>query len=105
MRKIIMASIIATVATSGHAAAQDTAGSNQGGSEKVCFLGTSAQNEQGLAEALKSCKRGDILDIGWLQTPVAMQLCDFTKAVLYHPAKGSVTSCVYTGARRPVINK
>lgn len=82
--------------------AQDSAGSNVSGSEKVCFVGANAQNEQGLVDALKNCKRGDILDIGWLQTPPAMQLCDFTKAVLYHPTKGSVIACVYTGARRPV---
>lgn len=80
--------------------AQDSAGSNVSGSENVCFVGANAQNEQGLVDALKICKRGDILDIGWLPTPAAMQLCDFTKAVLYHATKGSVIACVYTGARR-----
>lgn len=94
--------ITASVAASGNVVAQDNAGSNVNGNEKVCFVSASGQSEQGLVEALKGCKRGDILDIGWLQTPVAMQVCDFTKAVLYHPAKGSVIACVYAGSRRPV---
>lgn len=83
-------------------AAGDAAGSNVSGNEKVCALGMNAQSEQGLQEALKSCRRGDILDIGWLPTPQAMQLCDFTKAMLYHPSKGSVIACVYAGGRRTV---
>lgn len=99
---IMVVGLAAAMASAGGAAAQDSAGSNQNGSEKVCFVGANGQSEQGLSEALKSCKRGDILDIGWLQTPAAMQVCDFTKAVLYHPTKGSVIACVYTGSKRPV---
>ncbi len=102
-RMTVVGMIVAGATTVGQASAQDHAGSNQGGNEKVCFLSAAAQSEQGLVDALKSCKRGDILDIGWLQTPAAMQLCDFTKAVLYHPTKGSVIACVYTGSRRQVI--
>lgn len=103
MRKLMsIAVIVASGASSGIAMAQDNAGSNVNGNEKVCFIGANGQSEQGLVEALKGCKRGDILDIGWLQTPAAMQVCDFTKAVLYHPTKGSVIACVYSGSRRPV---
>jgi hypothetical protein len=99
---IMVVGLAAAMFSAGGAAAQDNAGSNQNGGEKVCFVGASGQNDPGLSEALKSCKRGDILDIGWLQTPAAMQVCDFTKAVLYHPTKGSVIACVYTGSKRPV---
>lgn len=99
---LIAATMIGALVATGDALADDTGGSNASGTEKVCALGMNAQSEAGLAEGLKSCKRGDILDIGWAQTPVAMQLCDFTKAVLYHPTKGSVIACVYTGTRRPV---
>jgi hypothetical protein len=102
MRKLISTVILVTMASIGNAAAEDNAGSNVTGSEKVCAMGVGAQNEQTLAEALKVCRRGDILDIGWLKIPVAMQLCDFTKAIVYHPATGSVMACVYTGTRRPV---
>jgi hypothetical protein len=99
---IALSLALAAMAAAITAHADDAAGSNANGNEKVCFVGANAQNEQGLADALKSCKRGDILDIGWLQTPIAMQLCDFNKAVLYHPTKGSVIACVYAGTRRPV---
>jgi hypothetical protein len=99
---MMMAVVLSAMGQTGSALAQDNAGSNQNGTEKVCFVSANGQSEQGLADALKGCKRGDILDIGWLQTPAAMQLCDFTKAVLYHPTKGSVIACVYTGTRRPV---
>lgn len=103
MKQIVMFAVaLASMVSTGTARAQDNAGSNLNGNEKVCFVSANGQNEQGLAEALKGCKRGDILDIGWLQTPAAMQLCDFTKAVLYHPTKGSVIACVYTGTRRQV---
>lgn len=97
-----MAVILALIVVSSAAVAQDNAGSNVNGNEKVCFVSANGQTEQGLVDALKGCKRGDILDIGWLQTPAAMQVCDFTKAVLYHPTKGSVIACVYSGTRRPV---
>lgn len=103
MRKLMsLAVIVASCAASGIALAEDNAGRNVTGNEKVCFVGANGQSEQGLVDALKGCKRGDILDIGWLQTPTAMQVCDFTKAVIYHPTKGSVIACVYTGSRRPV---
>jgi hypothetical protein len=92
----------ATMLAASSTRAQDSAGSNANGSEKVCFVSANARSEQGLVDALKNCKRGDILDISWLQTPPALQLCDFTKALIYHPANGSVVACVYTGTRRPV---
>ena len=101
MKKSVTAAVLASLAISGAVHAQDGAGSNANGNEKVCVVNsTSSQSEQGITEALKVCKRGDILDIGWLSTVGAMQLCDFTKAVLYHPAKGSVIACVYSGNRR-----
>lgn len=99
---LMMAVVLAAMGSADSALAQDSAGSNPQGTEKVCFVSANGQSEQGLADALKGCKRGDILDIGWLQTPTAMQLCDFTKAVLYHSTKGSVIACVYTGTRRQV---
>ncbi|MDK2126913.1 hypothetical protein [Parachitinimonas caeni] len=83
--------------------AEDLAGSNPTGAERVCTLSSGAQTELGFADAIKQCKRGDILDMSWLSNQQAMQVCDFTKAVVYHPTKGTLIACVYTGARRPVI--
>ena len=102
MKKILTVAMLAAMLVSGNVSAQDNPGSNANGSEKVCVVGVSGQTEQGLSDALKACKRGDILDIGWLPTPFAMQLCDFSKQVVYHAAKGSVIACVYSGARRPI---
>ncbi len=102
MRISVTVAILASLSISGAVHAQDGAGSNANGHEKVCVINnTSSQSEQGITEALKVCKRGDILDIGWLTTVAAMQLCDFTKAVVYHPVKNSVLICVYSGNRRP----
>lgn len=101
MKILIMGILLVTSVVICQAHAEDAAGSNAGGTEKVCSVGSGVQSEAALAEALKSCRRGDILDIGYLQTPIAMQLCDFSKAMLYHTARGSVIACVYTGARRP----
>lgn len=81
---------------------QDAAGSNLDGREKVCYISSSAATELGIAEVLKACRRGDILEIGWISPSIAVQLCDFTKAVIYHPPKGIVFACVYTGFRRPI---
>lgn len=75
------------------------------GRERVCAMGMAVQNEQGFAVALAQCKRGDILDIGWAKSSVAMQVCDFGKSIVYHPATGAVIACVYTGYRRSVIKK
>ncbi len=98
----MMAMIFVALAAHGSAMAQDNGGSNVSGTEKVCFLGPSAQTETGLVEALRNCKRGDILDLGWLRTSPALQLCDFTKAIIYHQSTSIVLACVYTGTRRPV---
>ncbi|NHZ99042.1 hypothetical protein [Massilia sp. CCM 8734] len=101
MKKSMLTFVITTaIAVSSNTYAQDNGGSNNNGAEKVCFVGPNGQSEQGLVEALKGCKRGDILDLGWVQSPAALQLCDFTKAIVYHPPKGSVVGCVYTGTRR-----
>ncbi len=78
-------------------------GSNLSGAEKVCFLSLNAQTDEGLQSALKSCRRGDVLDVGWLKTSIAMQLCDFTKTIVYNPEGKMVVACVYTGARRQVV--
>lgn len=104
MRTFITTTLImAVVGAAGSAYAESpTGGSNATGSEKVCFFSANNQNEAALEETLKKCQRGDILDIGWLPTPTALQLCDFTKTVVYHPTKGSIIACVYTGNRRPV---
>lgn len=103
MKRIMKFAILAALTISGTARAQDIAGSNVNGSEKVCHVSNAnSSSEQGLTDALKGCKRGDILDIGWLPTMGAMQLCDFTKALIYHPTKGSVVACVYAGSRRTV---
>lgn len=76
-----------------------------GGRERVCTMGMAAQNEQGFAAALARCKPGDILDIGWAKSSAAMQVCDFGKAIVYHPATGAVVACVYIGYRRSVMIK
>ena len=102
MKSIIIALTLATMVAVSSAHADDTAGSNANGNEKVCYISPNAPGEPTLADMLKNCRRGDILDTSWLQHPVALQLCDFSKAVLYHPTKGSVIACVYTGTRRPV---
>lgn len=105
MRNLILAviSLWCAIVPVRDAHAEADRGANSDGTEKVCFFGASAQNDQILEDVLKKCRRGDILDIGWLSSPVAMQLCDFTKAIIYHPTKGSVIACVYTGTRRNVI--
>lgn len=105
MKAIFLSTLIMAVAGAASCAHAEApaGGSNATGSEKVCFFSANTQNDAGLEEALKKCQRGDILDIGWLPTPTALQLCDFTKSVIYHPTKGSVIACVYTGSRRPVI--
>ena len=95
--------VLATIVTTGDAMAQDNAGSNTNGNEKVCVISLNGQNEQGLVDALKNCKRGDILSPGWLPMSTAMQICDFTKAVVYNQLKGNVIACVYTGARRQEV--
>ena len=103
MKKILTIATLAALVSAGAVHAQDSAGSNAGGNEKVCAVSNaSSQSEQGIADALKGCKRGDIIDIGWLTIYGAMQLCDFTKAVVYHAPKGSVIACVYSGNRRPI---
>jgi len=103
MRTIYNAVMVAVaLAGSGNALADDNGGSNAQGGEKVCAVGMAGQTEPGLVEALKTCRRGDILDIGWVQTAVAIQLCDFTKTVMYNSTKGAIIACVYTGTRRPV---
>lgn len=81
----------------------DTGGSNTSGMEKVCYLNPKNQNETVFIESLKQCKRGDILNIGWLSTPEAMRVCDFNKSIIYHPTKGAVVACVYTGNRRAEV--
>jgi hypothetical protein len=103
MKNVFIAVILASALHAGQAVAQSGHGSNADGGEKVCALGMGAQSEQGLDEALKRCKRGDILDIGWVKISVAMQLCDFTKTIVYHPPTGAIAACVYSGSRRPII--
>lgn len=100
MKKITAVLVMSGVAMSCPAFAENSLGSNPDGSEKVCALGASVQNEAALEEALKRCKRGDILDSGWLKITMAMQLCDFTKTIVYHPPTGAIAACVYTGNRR-----
>jgi hypothetical protein len=102
MKSIIIALTLTVLAALANARADDNGGSNISGNEKVCYIGPNAPGEPTLADVLKNCRRGDILDTSWLQHPVALQLCDFTKAVLYHPTKGSAIACVYIGTRRPV---
>jgi hypothetical protein len=80
-------------------ASTDLAGSNISGSEKMCVFGANMQSDQAVQDILKVCRRGDILDIGWMKTSFAIQLCDFTKTVVYNPS-GTVVACVYTGVRR-----
>ena len=74
------------------------------GRERVCAMGMAVQNEQGFTAALAQCKRGDILDIGWAKITFAMQVCDFTKSIVYHPQTGSIVACVYIGSRRSISN-
>lgn len=74
------------------------------GRERVCVMGMAVQNEQGFAAALAQCKRGDILDIGWAKITAAMQVCDFTKSIVYHPPTGAIVACVYIGRRRSTSN-
>lgn len=74
------------------------------GRERVCAMGMAVQNEQGFAAALARCKRGDILDIGWAKITAAMQVCDFTKSIVYHPQTGAIVACVYIGSRRSISN-
>lgn len=103
MKKAIATAIaLATISGSTPALADNSFGANPDGNEKVCALGMAAQNEQGFIEALHRCKRGDILDIGWAKSILAMQVCDFTKSVVYHPSNGAIIACVYTGNRRAV---
>lgn len=91
-----------TITVSTSALADNSLGSNPDGNERVCSLGVAAQNEQGFVEAIQRCRRGDILDIGWAKSTLAMQVCDFTKSIVYHPANGEIVACVYTGYRRAV---
>lgn len=103
MKKAIATAIaLATISGSTPALADNSFGANPDGNEKVCALGMAAQNEQGFIEALHRCKRGDILDIGWAKITLAMQVCDFTKTIVYHPPTGAIAACVYTGNRRAV---
>lgn len=97
---IVAFSSFSLIASIGVALADTPHGSNPDGSEKVCALGMGAQSEPGISEGLSRCKRGDILDIGWAKIAVAMQVCDFTKAIVYHPQTGAIIACVYTGSRR-----
>lgn len=103
MKKTIAAVIALGIITgSTPALAENSFGANPDGTEKVCSLGMGAQSEQGFAEALQRCKRGDILDIGWAKSTLAIQVCDFTKSIVYHPGNGAIIACVYTGSRRAV---
>lgn len=106
MKKEIAAAAVAValgmITGSAPALAENSIGANPDGTEKVCSLGMGAQSEQGFAEALQRCKRGDILDIGWAKSTLAIQVCDFTKSIVYHPGNGAIIACVYTGNRRAV---
>lgn len=103
MKKAIATAVaLATITVNMPALAQTSFGANPDGTEKVCSLGMGAQSEQGFVEALQRCKRGDILDIGWAKSTLAIQVCDFTKSIVYHPANGAIIACVYTGSRRAV---
>lgn len=104
MKNTLAIAIIVLFAFSGVASvhAENSLGANSDGTERVCVLGLPAQNEQGLVEALQRCKRGDILETSWIKSTVALQLCDFSKSVIYHPGNGVIFACVYTGNRRAV---
>lgn len=104
MRQPLAIALIALAGVTGGTSvhAENVFGANADGTENVCPLGMAAQNEQGFADALKRCKRGDILDIGWAKSTLAIQVCDFTKSIVYHPGNGAIIACVYTGNRRAV---
>jgi hypothetical protein len=80
MRKLIAFAVLNLAA--GAVPAEPLSVANHDGTERVCVFGMAAQSEQGFREALQQCKRGDVLEIGWAKLNFALQICDFTKAVV-----------------------
>lgn len=72
-------------------------GSNMNGAERVCGNGSAAT----FAEAYANCRRGDIIGLGRALPFGIMQVCDFSKTILY--VKGEPMACVYIGSLRQQV--
>ncbi len=92
--------ILAVNANESSPAAVGQDGSNATGTERSCKL----ESGKSFDEALKNCRRGDIIHSQMAITDVgAAMACDFTKQFFFEG--GFLRGCVYSGTQRRAIQK
>lgn len=94
----MLGTILAVCANESAPAAVGQDGSNATGTEKVCKV-----DPKSIIESLKTCRRGDILDLDGISADGVAMMCDFSKSFFY--INGFPQNCVYNGKRRDMARR